>query len=94
VDFSRFRAQLEQVPAGKLPEDRRFNPLALNPYVLYKALPHAQRYSSEELVAAMAVLLECNQRLIYSNLDAALVLQQGLMQIVRGEGSPSQAARR
>jgi hypothetical protein len=40
------------------------------------------------------VLLECNQRLIYSNLDAALVLQQGLMQIVRGEGSPSQAARR
>jgi len=94
VDFSRFRAQLEQVPAEKLPQDRRFNPLAMNPYVLYKALPHAQRYTTDELVAAMAVLLECNQRLIYSNLDGALVLQQALMQIVRGGGQTAAAAQR
>ena len=94
VDFSRFRGQLEQVPADKLPQDRRFNPLAMNPYVLYKALPHAQRYTTDELVAAMAVLLECNQRLIYSNLDGALVLQQALMQIVRGGGQAAAAAQR
>jgi DNA polymerase III delta subunit len=94
VDFSRFRAQLEQVPAERLPEDRRFNPLALNPYVLYKALPQARHYSTEELVAAMGVLLECNQRLIFSNLDAALVLQQALVQIVRGEGRSTPSAQR
>jgi hypothetical protein len=32
----------------------------------------------------MRLLLECNQRLIFSSLDEALVLQQTLVQIVRG----------
>src|SRR5712671_4462166 len=84
VDYSRFKAQLERVPADKLPDDKRFNPLALNPYLLFKALPHVRRYSSDELVEAMRLLLECNQRLIFSNLDETLVLQQALVQIVRG----------
>jgi len=88
VDYSRFKAQLERVPPDKLPEDKRFNPLASNPYILYKALPHVRRYSSEELVEAMRLLLECNQRLIFSNLDETLVLQQTLVQIVRGMGNP------
>ena len=44
-DYNRFKAQLERVPADQLPADKRFNPLALNPYVLFKALPQARRYS-------------------------------------------------
>jgi len=84
TDFQRFKAQLERVPADQLPEDKRFNPLSMNPYVLYKALPHAGRYSLEELIRAMNVLLECNQRLVSSRLDETLVLQQALMQIVHG----------
>jgi len=84
VDYSRFKAQLDRVPADKLPEDKRFNPLALNPYLLYKALANVRRYSTDELVEAMRLLLECNQRLIFSNLDETLVLQQALVQIVRG----------
>jgi len=89
VDYSRFKAQLDRVPADKLPEDKRFNPLALNPYLLYKALPSIRRYSTDELVEAMRILLECNQRLIFSNLDETLVLQQALVQIVRGvNGQP------
>ena len=84
-DYGRFKAQLERVPAEQLPGDKRFNPLALNPFVLYKALDHARRYSSGELVRAMQLLLECNQRLVSSGLDEALVLQQTLVQIVRGE---------
>jgi DNA polymerase III subunit delta len=84
VDFARFRAQLERVPADQLPEDKRFNPLSMNPYMLYKALPHTGRYALEELTRAMGLLLECNQRLVSSNLDETLVLQQTLMQIVRG----------
>jgi DNA polymerase III delta subunit len=86
LDYLRFKAQLERVPAEKLPQDKRFNPLALNPYVLFKALPHARRYSLEELLRAMSLLLQCNQRLVSSSLDEALVLQQTLVQIVRGDG--------
>jgi len=82
MDYNRFKAQLERVPADKLPANRRFNPLALNPYVLYKALPHAKKYSQDELVRAMDLLLRCNQRLVSSGLDEALVLQQALVQIV------------
>jgi DNA polymerase-3 subunit delta len=81
-DYNSFKAQLSRVPADKLPTDRRFNPLALNPYVLYKGLPQARKYSSSELVQAMEVLLLCNQRLVSSGLDEALVLQQALVQIV------------
>jgi DNA polymerase-3 subunit delta len=82
MDYNRFKAQLERVPADQLPADKRFNPLALNPYVLYKALPQAKKYSQAELVRAMDLLLRCNQRLVSSGLDEALVLQQTLVQIV------------
>jgi len=80
-DYNRFKAQLERVPAAELPEDKRFNPLAINPYVLFKALPQARRYSQSELIKAMDLLLQCNRRLISSSLDGALVLQQTLVQI-------------
>jgi DNA polymerase III delta subunit len=85
-DYTRFKAQLERVPADKLPQDRRFNPLAINPYVLYKALPQVKQYSQSELIAAMDRLLRCNQRLVSSGLDQSLVLQQALVQIVSRPG--------
>jgi DNA polymerase III subunit delta len=88
-DYNRFKLQLEKIPADKLPEDRRFNPLALNPYMLFKALPHAKRYATEELVRAMELLLQCNQRLISSSLDEKLVLQQTLVEIVRSQAGPA-----
>lgn len=83
-DYNRFKAQLERVPADALPEDRRFNPLAMNPYVLFKALGQTKQYSLPELIRAMEVLLECNRRLISSRLDEALILQQALVKIVSG----------
>jgi DNA polymerase-3 subunit delta len=86
TDYGRFKAQLERVPPDQLPGDRRFNPLALNPYVLYKALPQAKKYSVPELVKAMDVLLRCNRRLVSSGLDEALVLQEALVEIVRPSG--------
>jgi DNA polymerase III subunit delta len=89
ADYSRFKAQLERVPAAQLPEDKKYNPLAINPYVLYKALPQAAKYSAAELVRAMDVLLRCNQRLVSSSLDDSLILQQALVEIV---GQPKAAA--
>ncbi len=82
MDYNRFKAQLERVPAEQLPADRRFNPLAINPYVLYKALPQVKRYSQAELIRAMDLLFQCNHRLVSSSLDESLVLQQTLVQIV------------
>ncbi len=92
ADYSRFKTQLERVPAAQLPEDKRYNPLALNPYVLFKALPQSRRYSQAELIQAMALLLKCNQRLISSSLDETLVLQQTLVQIVEQPGSKTSKA--
>jgi DNA polymerase III delta subunit len=89
TEYPRFKAQLERVPADQLPTDKRFNPLALNPYVLYKALAQVKRYSESELIRAMDLLLLCNRRLVTSGLDEALVLQQTLVQIV---GNPSRMA--
>ena len=86
-DFNRFKAQLERVPVNALPEDKRFNPLAMNPYVLFKALPQARRYSQGELVRAMDLLLECNQQLVSSGLDETIVLQRTLIRIVNGDAS-------
>lgn len=81
-NYQSFKLQLERVPAAQLPEDRRYNPLALNPYVLFKALPQTQNYTEAELVTAMDLLLRCNQRLVTSALDETLVLQQTLVQII------------
>lgn len=94
ADYNRFKAQLARVPAERLPEDKRFNPLAINSYVLYKALPQVGRYTQTELVRAMDLLLTCNQQLVSSNLDEKLVLQRTLVQIVhRTDASPGAAGR-
>ena len=85
-DYARFKSHLERIPRHALPEDKRFNPLAMNPYVLFKALPQARRYSLAELIHAMDLLLRCNQQLIFSSQDEAMVLQRTLVQIVHGSG--------
>ncbi len=90
-DYSRFKAQIEKVPADALPEDKRFNPLAMNPYVLFKALGQARNYTSAELVRAMDLLLQCNRQLVSSKLDESLVLQQALVRIVSHPNSPAKA---
>ena len=85
-DYNGFKSQLERVPASKLPSDKKYNPLALNPYVLFKALSQVKNYSETELVRAMDLLLAANQRLVSSALDERIVLQQTLVQIV---GAPA-----
>ena len=81
-DYNSFKSQLERVPAAKLPADKKYNPLALNPYVLFKALGQVKNYTEAELVQAMDSLLKANQRLVSSALDERIVLQQTLVQIV------------
>ncbi len=83
--YSRFKAQLERVPANDLPEDKKMNPLAMNPWMLYVALPHARNYSRQELIRAMDLLLTCNLRMVTSTTDEGVVLQQTLVAIVSKE---------
>ncbi len=87
-NYPHFKSQLERVPANQLPVDRRYNPLALNSYVLFKALPQSRNYTEAELVCAMDLLLQCNRRLVSSGLDEALVLQQTLVHIVGTNARP------
>jgi len=86
-DYSRFKSQLARVPADAFPEDKKFNPLAMHPFMLHRALGQSRNYSRAELVRAMDRLLECNQQLILSTLDEALVLQQTLVEIARRDVS-------
>ena len=91
-DYAAFKSQLERIPSEALPEDRRFNPLAMNPYPLFRAMAHARHYSARELVQAMSLLLSCNQQLIFSRLGGDLILQQTMTQIVRGERTLPESA--
>jgi DNA polymerase-3 subunit delta len=84
-----FKAQLERVPPDAFPEDRRINPLSMNPYVLFKALPQAARYTRSELIKAMDLLLQCNRSMVSSGADSALTLQKTLTEIIRGEKEPA-----
>jgi DNA polymerase-3 subunit delta len=81
-DYNTFKAQLERVPASALPADRRFNPLAGHPFVLFQAMKQAGNYRIEELVEAMGTLLDANRKLVGSDLDEAMVLQQAAMDII------------
>jgi DNA polymerase-3 subunit delta len=87
VQYPQFKAALDRVPPDALPEDRKFNPLAMHPFMLFNALEHTKRYTSEELVRAMELLLSANQRLVTSSVDEALVLQDTLIRIVQGTSS-------
>jgi DNA polymerase III delta subunit len=59
--------------------------------MMYNSLAHTKRYSSDELVRAMELLLIANQRLVTTSTDEALVLQDTLIRIVQGT-SVAQAA--
>jgi len=93
-NYQGFKSQLDRVPPDAFPEDRRINPLSMNPYVLFKALPQAARYSRSELIRAMDLLLQCNRNMVSSGSDSALMLQKTLTEIVRRDENPAQPARR
>ena len=92
VQYPQFKAALDRIPPEALPQDRKFNPLAMHPFMLYNSLGHTRRYSSEELVRAMELLLIANQRLVTTSTDEALILQDTLIRIVQGTGASEAAA--
>ncbi len=81
-DYNSFKAQLDRLPTTYLPDDKRFNPLAGHPFVLFQAARQAENYTVPELIRAMDTLLGANVKLVSSGLDEAMVLQQSLVEIV------------
>lgn len=81
--YPQFKAQLERIPPDAMPQDKKFNPLGMHPFMLYNSYAQSQNYSSEELVQAMQVLLDCNLKLVSSSTDEAALLQQALVKIAQ-----------
>ncbi|HAV65652.1 MAG TPA: DNA polymerase III subunit delta [Verrucomicrobiales bacterium] len=80
--YPSFKAQVERLNPEDFPRDRRFSPLGVNPFVLFKAMPQARNYGMGELVRAMELLLESNRRLVASGQEERMVLQQTLVEIL------------
>jgi len=80
--YPRFKSQIERLNPDDYPSDRRYSPLGVNPYVLFKAMPQARNYTARELVDAMETLLDTNRRLVSSAQEARMVLQQALAKIM------------
>jgi DNA polymerase-3 subunit delta len=91
--FFRFKQQLDQIPESGLPSDSKLNPLKLNPYVLFRALPQASHYSINELVKAMDTLYTANIQLISSSMEDAQVLQQSIVTIITKPETTAQPKR-
>jgi len=91
--YGSFKAQLERLNPDDFPADRRYSPLGVNPFVLFKALPQARNYTTAELVRSMEILLESNRRLVSSGSEERLVLQQALVGIIGESSAPSRRPR-
>jgi len=88
MDYSRFKAALERIPPERLPQDPKYNPAAMHPWALFRALDQTRNYTAEELVRALELLLQCNRDLVSRQLDEALVLQHALVRIIGTGAEP------
>jgi DNA polymerase-3 subunit delta len=86
ASYDQIKTLADRVPPDRLPADKKYNPLAMHPFVLSNALRQTRNYSTTELVRAMDLLLQANRKLVGSSLDSAMVLQQTLVQIVGEPG--------
>jgi DNA polymerase III delta subunit len=83
-DYSRFKAAWDRLPSDRFSDDKRCSPLAINPYVMFRAAGQSVHFTMEELVGAMERLLRCNLQLVSSRQEAAMILQRALVEIARG----------
>jgi hypothetical protein len=81
-DYNSFKSQLERVPTDSLPGDKRYNPLAGHPLRAVPGDAPDRQLRAAELIHAMEVLLDANVKLVSSDLEEAMVLQQALVEIV------------
>lgn len=81
-DIHAFRNQIAGIAPGTLPADKKYNPLAGQPYPAFLALRQCEQWEGAELVRALDTLLDANLRLVTSGLDEAVVLQRALVELI------------
>lgn len=85
--YPRFRSRVESLPDSEknvFPADRRLNPLAQHPFVLYKVAAQAAEFAPSELERAMHTLADANRALVTGGGGRdRLVLQTALIRILR-----------
>lgn len=86
-NFPQFRSQMSSLDKSMFSEDRRFNPLAQKPYVIFKAMSQVVRYQESELVRILEVLLEANQKMVFVSVDPASVLRECVIKILLRDGA-------
>jgi DNA polymerase III subunit delta len=87
-----WRASADEAEDGKAGEPKTrldvvLAPNANNPYPVYQTLLKSEKYTQQELLAAMALLNQADVRLKSSGQDAALVLNKTVMDICGVRGS-------
>ncbi len=87
MSLAEVKAQMSKWPEERLAKDKKYSPLGINPYVLFRALEHSAHYTMAELVKGMEILLEANVKMVSSGQEEALILQQALTRMV-GTASP------
>ncbi len=83
-DYSSFKSQFDKLPAwvrDRLPEDKKLNPLAGHPFVLWKAMSGVRHFTVEELLAGLDTLLDCNERMVTSGGDPRRALEEAIVKI-------------
>jgi len=83
-NYASFKSQLDHLPswvAENLPKDKKLNPLAGHPFMLWKTSLGAGNYTRPELQQALASLLECNERMVSGGGDPRNVLEEALLKI-------------
>jgi len=85
-DYGWYKFNLQRVAqqiGDDLPSDKKLNPLLQHPFVVFKSVQQAQRFTLAELRRAMELLLDANKRLVSSSIDGRIVLEQTIVALVQ-----------
>lgn len=83
-DYASFKSQLDRLPSWiseTLPKDKKLNPLASHPFVLWKAASGASRYTRKELQVGLELLLICNEAMVSSGGDSQELLKEAILKL-------------
>lgn len=89
-----FYSRISEELTSLLPDSRQHNLLKQKPYPLYLTLKQLGKFSADELIWAMEILLEADIQLKSSQLPPEVVLEMLVVDLCQGEGGRAEGGRR
>jgi len=87
-NYNGFVGALDRLPAEQTAHlPRKKDGTGINGYPIFLALPEAQRFTMEELRAALRACLEANVKLVTTQIDPQLVIERLLLGLLGSKGS-------